>query len=381
MSQFDLPWNKFVGFCLFTLNEELIYDKIVNLKSDFSTVYHLIDTSAKTRQELKQSGSLTLINDIFRVDYNLFFNIILSCMFKPDIDENIANEIISIVKNKMKEQLKDYGAIEKMEPASQTALVKKLGNLIAERASNQMKFEFYPSKKQISVEDKDIERDSFGRPRASPSPSPSPSPPPTAVTQKIQEETPVSQAPPISPSATQTQPNPVTTEPLPAEVPSQEQVGNVEGLLEFIGFKADKAEEKIGNDKVELTKQLLEDVKKQSIQKLLSSVNKGLSQKTGVCFVSAGDEGVLETLTFGMSEKHATFVLGILSKYPEVVKQTLEQQGDEKTLDAGDGVVILEEADSGMLVSITKEREEIPIIAKRLKVIKTLIDEFLKADF
>jgi hypothetical protein len=82
-----------------------------------------------------------------------------------------------------------------------------------------------------------------------------------------------------------------------------------------------------------------------------------------------------------MSEKHATFVLGILSKYPEVVKQTLEQPGEEKTLDAGDGVVILEETESGMLVSITKEREEIPIIAKRLKVVKTLIDEFLKADF
>jgi hypothetical protein len=153
-------------------------------------------------------------------------------MFKPDIDENIANEIINIVKNKMKEQLKDYGAIEKMEPASQTALVKKLGNLIAERASNQMKFEFYPSKKITFVVDKDIERDSFGRPRTAPSPSPSP----TAVTQKVQEETPVSQAPPISPSATQTQPSPVTTKPSPAEVPSQEQVGNVEGLLEFIGW-------------------------------------------------------------------------------------------------------------------------------------------------
>lgn len=377
LSQFDLHWDKFVGFCLFTLNEELIYDKIINVKSDFSTIYHLIDTSAKTRQELKQSGSLTLINDIFRVDYKLFFNIILSCMFKPDIDENIANEIINIVKNKMKEQLKDYGAIEKMEPASQTALVKKLGNLIAERASNQMKFEFYPSKKKTFIEDKDIERDSFGRPRTSPSPSPSP----TAVTQKVQEETPVSQAPPISPSATQTQPSPVTTKPSPTEVPSQEQVGNVEGLLEFIGFKTDKAEEKIEDHKVELTKQLLEETKKQAMQKLLSSVNKGLSQKTGVCLVSTGHGGVLETLTFGMSEKHATFVLGILSKYPEVVKQTLEQPGEEKTLDAGDGVVILEETESGMLVSITKEREEIPIIAKRLKVVKTLIDEFLKADF
>lgn len=377
LSQFDLPWDKFVGFCLFTLNEELIYDKIVNTKSDFSTIYHLIDTSAKTRQELQQSGSLTLINDIFRVDYKLFFNIILSCMFKPDIDENIANEIINIVKNKMKEQLKDYGAIEKMEPASQTALVKKLGNLIAERASNQMKFEFYPSKKITFVVDKDIERDSFGRPRTAPSPSPSP----TAVTQKVQEETPVSQAPPISPSATQTQPSPVTTKPSPAEVPSQEQVGNVEGLLEFIGFKTDKTEEKVEDHKVELTKQLLEETKKQAMQKLLSSVNKGLSQKTGVCLVSTGSDGVLETLTFGMSEKHATFVLGILSKYPEVVKQTLEQPGEEKTLDAGDGVVILEETESGMLVSITKEREEIPIIAKRLKVVKTLIDEFLKADF
>ncbi len=375
MSQFDLPWDKFVGFCLFTLNEELIYDKIINLKSDFSTIYHLIDTSAKTRQELKQSGSLTLINDIFRVDYNLFFNIILSCMFKPDIDENIANEIINIVKNKMKDQLKDYGAIEKMEPASQTALVKKLGNLIAERASNQMKFEFYPSKKPTFVEDKDIERDSFGRPRSSLAPTH------TAVTQKVQKETPVSQAPPISPSTTETQPSPVTTEPSPAEVPSQEQAGNVEGLLEFIGFKAEKSEEKKEDTKVELTKKLLEETKKQALQKLLSSVNKGLSQKTGVCFVSTGDKGVLETLTFGMSEKHATFVLGILSKYPEVVKQTLEQQGEEKTLDAGDGVVILEETDVGMLVSITKEREEIPIIAKRLKVVKTLIDEFLKADF
>ena len=375
LSQFDLPWDKFVGFCLFTLNEELIYDKIVNLKSDFSTIYHLIDTSAKTRQELKQSGSLTLINDIFRVDYNLFFNIILSCMFNPDIDENTAKEIINIVKNKMNDQLKDYGAIEKMEPASQTALVKKLGNLIAERASNQMKFEFYPSKKENFVKDEDVERDSFGRPRTST--------PPThpAVTQKVQKETPVSQAPSISPSTTQTQPSPVITKPSPVEVPSKEQVGNVEGLLEFIGFKAEKSEEKIEDTKVELTKQLLEETKKQALQRLLSSVNKGLSQKTGVCFVSTGDEGVLETLTFGMSEKHATFVLGILSKYPEVVKQTLEQQGEEKTLDAGDGVVILEETELGMLVSITKEREEIPIIAKRLKVVKTLIDEFLKADF
>jgi hypothetical protein len=82
-----------------------------------------------------------------------------------------------------------------------------------------------------------------------------------------------------------------------------------------------------------------------------------------------------------MSDKHADFVLGILSKYPEVIKQTLESGTQEKTLDAGDGVVILEETESGMLVSITKNKEEIPVIAKRLAVVKTMIDEFLKASF
>ena len=82
-----------------------------------------------------------------------------------------------------------------------------------------------------------------------------------------------------------------------------------------------------------------------------------------------------------MSEKHAEFVLGILSKYPEVVKQTLEAQGEDKTLDAGDGVVILEETEGGILVSITKNREEIPIISQRMKLVKTMIGEFLKSSF
>ncbi|MHA1397058.1 MAG: hypothetical protein ACTSSF_05065, partial [Candidatus Heimdallarchaeaceae archaeon] len=103
--------------------------------------------------------------------------------------------------------------------------------------------------------------------------------------------------------------------------------------------------------------------------------------KTGVCFVFTGKKGELETLTYGMTERHAEFVLGILSKYPEVIKQTLEMDSEEKTLDAGDGVVILEDSESGMLVSITKNKEEIPIIAKRLKVVKVMIDQFLKSSF
>ena len=126
---------------------------------------------------------------------------------------------------------------------------------------------------------------------------------------------------------------------------------------------------------------MLEETKRTSIERVLSSVVKGLSTKTGVCFVYTGEDGRLETLTFGMTDKHAEFVLGILSKYPEVIKQTLESSTEEKTLDAGDGVVILEEAESGMLVSITKNRDEIPIIAKRFKVVKTMMDEFLKSSF
>ena len=130
-----------------------------------------------------------------------------------------------------------------------------------------------------------------------------------------------------------------------------------------------------------MTQQLLEENKRMAMERVLSSVVKGLSTKTGVCFVFTGDKGQLEIVTHGMTEKHADFVLGILSKYPEVVKQTLDSNFEEKTLDAGDGVVILEETENGMLVSITKNRNEIPAIAKRLKVVKTMIGEFLKASF
>ena len=59
----------------------------------------------------------------------------------------------------------------------------------------------------------------------------------------------------------------------------------------------------------------------------------------------------------------------------------METESEEKTIDAGDGVVILEGSDKGILVSITKNREEIPIIAKRMKLVNVMISEFLISTF
>ncbi len=356
MSDFDLAWNKFVGFSLFTLEEDMVFDKVINTKTAFSTVFQVIDTSTKTREELKKSQTLSLINEVFRVDYHLYYNIVLACMFLPDTDENMAMSIIQIIKNNLNEQLKDYGTIEKMEPRSQTALIKRLGNLISERAASQIKYDYFPAKKPQVIESE-----------------------PIAPT-KVEEEKPAVQQ---TESYSPTTPSPSTAQShTPTQQSSTTDSGQVEDLLEHLGRKKISHATFIANDKkVELTQQLLEETKRSAIERVISSVVKGLSSKTGVCFVFTGDKGLLETITYGMSEKHAEFVLGILSKYPEVVKQTLEAQGEEKTLDAGDGVVILEETEGGMLVSITKNREEIPQIAKRMKLVKTMIGEFLKPSF
>lgn len=349
MSEFDLPWNKFVGFSLFTLDEDMIFDKVINQKTAFSTVFQVIDTSAKTREELRKSQNITLKNEIFRVDYHLFFNIILSCMFLPDIEDQIAETIIEIIKSKLIDQLRDYGAIDKMEPKSQTALIKRLGSLISERASSQIKYDYYPTKKPQQFESDVVEPVVVEKPVS------------TSVEQKYSQSTTTS-------SSTQAAHSTASTD--------------VGGLLEFIGHKSVKKTETVkGSNKVELTQQLLEETKRLSVERVLSSIVKGLSKKTGVCFVYTGEKGALETITFGMSEKHGDFVLGILSKYPEVVKQTLETESDEKTIDAGDGVVILEGSDKGILVSITKNREEIPIIAKRMKLVNVMISEFLISTF
>ena len=382
MSNFDLPWNKFVGFSLFTLEEDLIFDKVINLKSGFSTVFQIIDTSAKTREELRKSQNITLINEIFRVDYNLFFNIILCCMFKPDTEDKEAAKIIEIIKASLIEQLKDYGAIDKMEPRSQTALIRKLGNLISERAASQIRYDYYPTKKPQQVEAEPVAPEP-----ATPEPvAPEPATPELVATTPTTSES----APPkpietdksvqaIHPSESITRQTQAT--PSAASHSVQDQ-GKVEGLLEFIGLESgQELAAKTDDTKVEMTQQLLEENKRMAMERVLSSVVKGLSTKTGVCFVFTGDKGQLEIVTHGMTEKHADFVLGILSKYPEVVKQTLDSNFEEKTLDAGDGVVILEETENGMLVSITKNRNEIPAIAKRLKVVKTMIGEFLKASF
>lgn len=350
MSDFDLPWNMFVGFSLFTLEEDMIFDKVINTKTAFSTVFQVIDTSTKTREELKKSQTISIVNEVFRVDYHLFYNIVIACMFKPDTEENVALKMIQIIKNKLIEQLLDYGTIDKMEPRSQTALIKRLGNLISERASSQIKYDYFPTKKPQEIVSEPVEQP------------------------RVVEEKPVYSEPVSTPSTTsQTYSTPATT---------TQGSGQVEDLLEYIGHKAEPLIQGVSDDKkVELTQQLLEQAKKDSIVRVISSIVKGLSTKTGVCFVFTGDKGALETITYGMSEKHAEFVLGILSKYPEVVKQTIETQGEEKTLDAGDGVVILEETESGMLVSITKNREEISVISKRMKLVKTLISEFLKPSF
>ncbi|MCE7747506.1 MAG: hypothetical protein GPJ51_03850 [Candidatus Heimdallarchaeota archaeon] len=343
MSDFELPWNTFVGFSLFTLEEDMIFDKVINTKTAFSTVYQVIDTSTKTREELKKSQTITLVNEVFRVDYHLFYNIVLACMFKPETDENVALNMIQIIKNKLIEQLQDYGTIEKMEPRSQTALIKRLGNLISERAASQVKYDYFPTKKPQEIVSEPVEQ-------------------PRVVEEKPVYSQPTSQAQTSTPEAQGT--------------------GQVEDLLEYIGHKTEPLFQGASDSKkVELAQELLEQAKRDSIVKVISSIVKGLSTKTGVCFVFTGDKGALETITYGMSEKHAEFVLGILSKYPEVVKQTIESPGEEKTLDAGDGVVILEETESGMLVSITKNREEISTISKRMKLVKTMISEFLKPSF
>ncbi|MHA1778759.1 MAG: hypothetical protein ACTSUF_10875 [Candidatus Heimdallarchaeaceae archaeon] len=355
MSEFDLPWNKFVGFCMFTLDEDLIYDKVINLRSSYSTVYHLIDTSAKIRKELQTSKSATIINDVFRVDYNLFYNHILACMFDTDISDESAQQIIKVVKDKLIEQLADYGAIEKMEPAAQAALVKKLGNLISERAANQIRYDFYSAKRTAPAK---------------------------------AEVTPVEEARPTQVSSTPSKPISTAKEVRPTSAPSEPEprvsskLGGVEELLDFIGLKQEtKPKEETGIKKQEMTKQLLEETKRESIKRILSSVIKGLSPKTGVCYVAKFEDGKLDLTAFGMSEKHANFVLGILSKYPEIVKQILESDAEEKTLDAGDGVVILEDTETGVIVGITAKREEISIMAKRMKLIKTMINEFLKSAF
>ncbi len=377
MSDFDLPWGKFVGFSLFTLEEDLVFDKVINLKSGFSTVFQIIDTSAKTREELRKSQSLTLINEIFRVDYNLFFNIILCCMFKPDTEDKESAKIIEIIKGSLIEQLKDYGAIDKMEPRSQTALIRKLGNLISERAASQIKYDYYPSKKHQQVEAEPVTQPVAPEPVTTPEPvtsTPTTSEPvastPAEAENKVQS---------IHPSESIARP--AQTSKISSS-PAIKEPAKVEGLLEFIGLESSQElVAKTDDSKVAMTQQLLEENKRMAMERVLSSVVKGLSTKAGVCFVFTGDKGQLEIVTHGMTEKHADFVLGILSKYPEVVKQTLESNFEEKTLDAGDGVVILEETENGMLVSITKNRNEIPAIAKRLKVVKTMIGEFLKASF
>lgn len=355
MSEFDLPWKKFVGFCLFTLDEDMIFDKVINQKTSFSTIFQVIDTSAKTREELRKSQAITLTNEIFRVDYHLFFNIILSSMFLPDIEDHEAEKIIEIVKSKLIDQLQDYGAIDKMEPKSQTALIKRLGSLISERAASQIKYDYYPTKKPQQYES-DMDEPVKAEKTVS-----------TSVEQTSEVEQKYSQ-PTATSSSAQTSHSTASTD--------------VGGLLEFIGHKPDKITETVkDSSKVELTQQLLEETKRLSVERVLSSIVKGLSTKTGVCFVYTGEKGALETITFGMSEKHGEFVLGILSKYPEIVKQTLETESDEKTIDAGDGVVILEGSDKGILVSITKNRDEIPIIAKRMKLVNVMISEFLISTF
>jgi len=355
MSEFDLPWNKFVGFSLFTLDEDMIFDKVINQKTAFSTVFQVIDTSAKTREELRKSQAITLKNEIFRVDYHIFFNIILSCMFLPDIEDQIAEKIIKIIKSKLIDQLRDYGAIDKMEPKSQTALIKRLGSLISERASSQIKYDYYPTKKPQQFE--------------------------SDVVEPVRAEKPVSASVEQISEVEQKYSQPTTTYSSAQATHSTASI-DVGGLLEFIGHKSDKETEIVkDSNKVELTQQLLEETKRQSVERVLSSIVKGLSTKTGVCFVYTGEKGALEIITFGMSEKHGEFVLGILSKYPEIVKQTLETESDEKTIDAGDGVVILEGSDKGILVTITKNSEEIPIIAKRMKLVNVMISEFLISTF
>ncbi|MHA1205620.1 MAG: hypothetical protein ACTSSL_11915 [Candidatus Heimdallarchaeaceae archaeon] len=347
-------WDKFVGFCIFTFEEELIFDKVINTKTSFSTVYHIIDTSNKMKDELKKSKKISVVNDIFRVDYEIIFNVIFAFMFKPETSDEFSNLSIKTIKQIIIEHLKDYGAIDKMEPASQCALIKRLGNLIAERACNQIKNEYFSKRAKLQ--------------------------------EKTETQAVVTQPPEVEPVVKETEEIRREEEIKKEEKPKETQVqtlGKVENLLEFIGVKGEVISEEAASEgtKSELTEKLLEETKRDSIKRVLSSVIKGLDEKTGVCFVYTEQLGQLDILSYGMSEKHANFVLGILSKYPEIIKQTLSLDNEEKTLDAGDGVVILEETEKGILVSITKYKEEITTIVQRLKMVKMLIDQFLKTSF
>jgi len=341
-------WDNFVGFCIFTFEEELIFDRVINTKTSFSTVYHIVDTSNKMREELKKSKKMSVINDIFRVDYEIIFNVIFAFMFKPETPDEFSNLSIKTIKQIIIEHLKDYGAIDKMEPASQCALIKRLGNLIAERACNQIKNEYFSKRAKLH--------------------------------EKTETQATTTQQPEPEPTVKETKE--VKKEDHPKE-PQVQTLGKVENLLEFIGVKGDATSEGFLSEgtKSELTEKLLEETKRDSIKRVLSSVIKGLNEKTGVCFVYTEQLGQLDILSYGMSEKHANFVLGILSKYPEIIKQILSSNNEEKTLDAGDGVVILEETEKGILVSITKYKKEIPTIVQRLKMVKMLIEQFLKTSF
>jgi len=315
------------------------------------------------RDELKKSKKISVVNDIFRVDYEIIFNVIFAFMFKPETSDEFSNLSIKTIKQIIIEHLKDYGAIDKMEPASQCALIKRLGNLIAERACNQIKNEYF-SKRAKLHEKTETHTTIIHPPEAEQI---------TKETEEIRREEPKKE-------------EPKREEPKREKKPKETQVqtlGKVENLLEFIGVKGEIASEETSSEgtKSELTEKLLEETKRDSIKRVLSSVIKGLDEKTGVCFVYTEQLGQLDILSYGMSEKHANFVLGILSKYPEIIKQTLSSANEEKTLDAGDGVVILEETEKGILVSITKYKEEIPTIVQRLKMVKMLIDQFLKTSF
>ncbi len=366
----EVDWNKFVGFCIFTFEEELIFDKVVNPKSDFSSVYHIIDTSLNTRKELQKSKQLSLANDMFRVDYRTIFNVIFAFMFKPGADDNHILTIIDRIKEIILEHLKDYGNIDTMEVNSQSALIKRLGSLISERACNQLKSEYYSSKpklKEVSTNETSTASSSstaFSSTRSKVTPS--------SATVSARAKSSQSTSSYSKPSASTKKQGQTST--------TKTKLGSVETLLNTLGVKAETAS---GDPKkrAELAEQVLEQTKRDSIKRFLSSIIKGLDSKTGVCFVYTDASSALDVISYGMSEKHATFVLGILSKYPEIIKQLLGSKEKEKTLDAGDGVVILEDTENGILVGITKNKSEISTIAERLKMVKTLINQFLKSSF
>ncbi len=359
MNTTTLNWSKFIGFCLFTLEEELIFDKVINSHSSFSTIYHIIDTSQETREEVNKSGKVTTINEIFRVDYYLIYNIVFGVMFQPDVDTENAHKISDIIKRELLKHLKDYGAVEKMEPESQTALIKRLGSMVAERTSTELKQMITSQKQKEQALEQAKTFDKLTQPEKE-------------VDKKIKH---------VSPETEKKQISYKDQEKRRKTGSDSDKLGDVGSLLDFIGYQSQEiAGKEIEKKKAELTEQVLEETKKDSIKRLLSSVIKGLDDKTGVCFVYLAVSGSLETLSYGMSEKHASFVLGILSKYPEIIRQILQGE-DEKSLDAGDGYVVLEEAEVGILVSITRQKEEINEISKRFKVVKTMINEFLKSSF